>query len=52
MALKSYIDVVDGCWRPNVLVTSHVTNTEIQAPTSNISHQHHILAYYDVGDRC
>ena len=21
-----YIDVGDGCWRPNVLVTSHVVN--------------------------
>ena len=35
-----------------MLVTSHVINIESQAPTSNISHQHHILAYYDVGDRC
>ena len=50
--LKWKIDVGDVCWRPNVLVTSHVTDIESKAPTSNISHQHHILAYYDVGDRC
>ena len=35
-----------------MLVTSHVTNIESLVPTSNISHQHHILPYYDVGDRC
>ena len=41
--------VGDKLW---MLVTSHVTNIESWAPTSNISHKHHILAYYDVGDRC
>jgi len=64
---KRYIDVGDGCWRPNVFIT----NIERQAPTSNIRHQHQIcvtnikypsptskichklpiLAYYDVGVR-
>ena len=39
-----HIDVGDGCWRPNVLVTSHVTKIK--------RHQHHILAYTNVGDRC
>ena len=35
-----------------MLVTSHVTNIKSSAPTSNTSHQHHNLAYYDVSDRC
>ena len=47
-----YIDVGDGCWRPNELVTSHIFNIKSSSPTSNTSHQHHTLSYYDVGDAC
>ena len=59
IALNGYMDVADECWRPScggdefemLLMTSHVANIKSQAPTSNIGHQHQILAYYDIGDR-
>ena len=28
-----YIDVGDGCWRPNVLVTGQATGIKYQSPT-------------------
>ena len=46
-----YIDVGDGCWRPNVLVTIFWCWQQVTPPISNISHRHRILAYYDVVDR-
>ena len=36
-----YIDVGDGCWRPNVLVTS-LTCWMILPPTYQISHHHKV----------
>ena len=47
-----YIDVGDGCWRPNVLMTRFGCWQQVTPPISNISHRHRILAYYDDGDRC
>ena len=32
---NDHTDVGDGCRRPNVLVTIHVTNIESEAPTSH-----------------
>ena len=60
MYFIGYIDVGDKCWRPNVLVaTCHWQDLDVRdkswlvtSPTSNISYQHHIRAYYDVCDRC
>ena len=53
-----YIDVGDGCWIPNVLVTRFgCCRFEQDLDTSNItsnicsSHEHHILACSDVSDR-
>ena len=39
------------CWRPNVLVKRFGCWWSDLSPTSRVRHQHHILAYYDVGDR-
>ena len=40
--LKSYIDVGDGCWRPNVLVTRFRCWRQVTSPTSRVRHQHQI----------
>ena len=52
MGWVGYIDFGDGCWRPNVLVTRFWCWWQVTSPTSRVRHQHHILAYYNVGDRC
>ena len=37
-----YIDVGDGCWRPNVLVTKFGRCWQVKSPTSRVRHQHQI----------
>ena len=39
---KGYIDVGDGCWRPNVLMTRFGCWWQVTSPTSRVRHQHQI----------